>query len=109
MAGTMRRPFNKFKKSDEEDTGRLSITSPKVEISSRVQSQGTFRDRCLRFVGLRNERSIKAPVAKIGAPVVANGPLGTSVQNERIAIFDMDRRNGSNTGTCRSHDVQRSH
>lgn len=91
--------FKKAKESDDEDVERL-------ETPSHIQSQDTFWHRCLRRAGLRNDRSIRAPMAEIGASVVADGPLATVVWDERIAIFDLDRQNASNNGTCRRPDVQ---
>lgn len=94
--------FSKPKSSDEENSESVSIASPKVEISSHVQSQDTIFHRCLRFVGLHHDRSTKAPGVGLGEFAVADDPLGTSVQNEITSIFDMKRERGSHIGTCRS-------
>jgi len=91
--------FQKTKESDNEDLER-------VKTLSYIQRNDTFWHRCLRRAGLQNDRSIGVPIAGIGASVVADGPSGTLVWDERIAIFDMDRQNGSNNGTSRRLDPQ---
>jgi len=87
--------LKRIKESDDEDLER-------VEIPSRIRSQDTSWHRCLCLAGLRNDRSIRAPMAEIGASVIANGPLDTSAQNVRLDILDFDRDNKSKNGIHRA-------
>ncbi len=95
LALRRRLPFlGKTKENDDEDLER-------VEIPSRTRNRDTFWHRCLCLAGLRNDRSIRAPIAGIGASVIASGPLGTSARNVRIDILDCDRDNESKNGSHR--------
>lgn len=87
--------FTKTKENDDEDLER-------VDISSRTRSQNTFWHRCLCLAGLRNARSIRAPMAGIGASVNASGPWGTSARSVRVDILDFDRDNESKNGNHRA-------
>lgn len=85
----------KTKEHDDEDPRD-------VEVPLQPGSQGTFWNRYLYLVGLRNHHSIGATMAGIGASVIASTPLGIPIRNVRIDILDFDRDKETKKGSHRS-------